>query len=231
MTNKGYYNEKTLEKFRAAYNAAVAAVENGEDLRVRISSANSKMGNVASVSTLPFLTCPACCSSTCGAKCYAAKLANLRPSVLKSYAVNTAIALRRPDVYWTQVNAAICGVRFFRFHVSDDIINSDYFAHMVDCARNNPHTEILAFTKRFDVVNNWISDNGDLPANLHIMFSGWSNLTPNNPHKLPETNVIEKGAEPLEGWTVCPGNCFECACAGAGCWGAGKGETIAFHIH
>lgn len=229
--NNGYYNEKVLNKFRDALKDATSTVINCEDLRVRISNANSKMGNVASVSTLPFITCPSNCAGTCGAKCYAAKLANLRPAVLKSYAINTALALFRPVEYWAQVNAAVMAVRYFRFHVSGDIINADYFNHMIECARNNPHTEILVFTKRYSIVNTWIDTNGELPANIHILFSGWTNLTPDNPHKLPETNVIQKGADPDESWKLCGGNCFNCACRGVGCWNANKGDVIAFHIH
>ena len=228
---KGFYNEETLHKFGAALQEAIDRVAAGEDLRVRISNSNSKMGNVASVSTLPFITCPGCCAGTCGAKCYAAKIANLRPSVLKSYAINTAIYLKRPDIYWTSIDLACKAVRYFRFHVSGDIVNKDYFDHMVQTARNNPKTEILCFTKRFDAVNAWIDENGEIPENLHVLFSGWTNLQPENPHNLPETNVIEKGAEPAENWKICGGNCFNCACRGLGCWTAQRGDVVAFPIH
>ena len=229
---KGYYNAATLEKFRAALNEQIARVKAGEENRVRISNANSKMGNVASVSTLPFITCPTCCRDTCGARCYAAKLANLRPSVLKSYAVNTALAIYRPNLYWSQVNAAVMAVRYFRFHVSGDIMNKAYFHHMVDCAVNNPETEILCFTKKFDVVNAWLDAGNTIPKNLHILFSGWSNLKPENPHNLPETNVIPRGAESCpENWKLCGGNCFNCACRGVGCWQAKPGDVIAFNEH
>ena len=136
----GYYNEKTLAKFTAALKEAVEAVKAGELRNVTISNANSKMGAVASVSLLPFLSCPGRCAGTCGAKCYAAKLANLRPAVLKSYAKNQALAMYAPEIYWSQVNAAVMAVRFFRFHVSGDILNADYFAHMVEIARNNSKT-------------------------------------------------------------------------------------------
>jgi len=227
----GYYNDSTLAKFGEALREAAEAVKAGEETRVRISNSNSKMGAVASVSTLPFITCPSCCASTCGAKCYAAKLANLRPAVLKSYAVNTALALHRPDLYWAQVNTAVMAVRYFRFHVSGDIMNYDYFCHMIEIARNNDRTEILCFTKRFEIVNRWISENGELPGNLHILFSGWSNLKPENPHRLPETNVIERGAEPADDWKICGGNCFNCACRGLGCWNAQRGDVVAFHMH
>ena len=233
-TTKGFYRAEVINKFADALNEAKRAVLNGEPaaLRVRISNANSKMGAVASVSTLPFLTCPAVCAGTCGAKCYAAKLANLRPSVLKSYAINTALALLRPDVYWSGIDYALKGVRYFRFHVSGDIINAEYFSRMIDAARNNPKTEILVFTKRYNVVNNWISENGELPANLHILFSGWNNLDPANPHNLPETNVIVPDMDTMpDNWKMCGGNCFNCACRGVGCWQAQKGDTIAFKLH
>jgi hypothetical protein len=228
---KGYYNENTLAKFTEALREASEAVKAGEEVRVRISNANSKMGAVSSVSTLPFITCPARCADTCGAACYAAKLANLRPSVLKSYAINTALAMFRPALYWEQVNLAVMAVRYFRFHVSGDIMNYDYFCHMVEIARNNSRTEILCFTKRFEIVNQWLEANGELPENLHILFSGWSNLEPVNPYKLPETNVIQRGEEPADNWKICGGNCFNCACRGLGCWSAQRGDIVAFHIH
>lgn len=227
----GYYNDRILAKFAEALREAVEAVKAGELQNVTISNANSKMGAVASVSLLPFLSCPGRCAGTCGAKCYAAKLANLRPTVLASYARNQAIAMYAPEIYWSQVNAAVMAVRYFRFHVSGDILNADYFAHMVEIARNNEKTEILVFTKRYEIVNAWIAENGELPGNLHILFSGWDNLEPENPHKLPETNVFKTEDEIRENWKICGGNCFECACRGVGCWQAGKGETVAFKLH
>lgn len=226
-----YYNENTLAKFREALRQATADVKAGKIDHVSISSKNEKMGEVASVSTLPFLTCPGRCKGTCGSACYAAKLANLRPSVLTSYARNTALAMHRPDIYWQDVNRAMMARRFFRFHVSGDIINRDYFDRLIDSVRNNPHCETLVFTKRYEIVNAWIKENGELPKNLHLLFSGWDNLKPSNPHRLPETTVYGKTETPREDWLLCGGNCFECVCRGTGCWKAGKGETIAFRIH
>lgn len=231
MKNNGLYNDKVLAKFSDALREATEEVKTGAVSRVSISNANSKMGNVASVSILPFLSCPGRCAGSCGVKCYAAKLANIRPSVLKSYAINQALAMYRPDLYWAQVNVAVMSVRYFRFHVSGDILNRDYFDHVVEVARSNQKTEILMFTKRYEIVNKWIADNGELPENLHILFSGWENLKPVNPHKLPETNVFKSEDEIRDDWKLCGGNCFNCACRGVGCWQAGKGETVAFKLH
>lgn len=229
--NKGYYNDNVINKFLSALNESIAAVKAGELVKVSISNANSKMGAVASVSLLPFLSCPGRCAGTCGAKCYAAKLANLRPNVLKSYANNQALAMYAPDLFWAQVNVAVMAVRYFRFHVSGDILNADYFRRMIETACNNPKTEILVFTKKYELVNAWIDENGSLPANLHILFSGWDNLEPENPHQLPETTVYKTEDEIRDDWKLCGGNCFNCAMRGVGCWNLNHGEKLAFKLH
>jgi hypothetical protein len=231
----GYYNEKVIGKFNDGLKDAKAAVkatiESGETPRVKFSGGNTKMGAVASVSTLPFITCPSRCAGTCGKACYAAKLANLRPAVLNAYAWNTALYMLDSKAYFDQIDDYCKGVRYFRFHVSGDIVNKAYFAEMVKIALDNPKTEILAFTKRYEVVNAWISENGKLPENLHILFSGWNNLKTINPHGLPETTVYEKEEEFNESWKTCGGNCFNCACRGLGCWQAKTGDIIAFKKH
>lgn len=231
----GYYSAKIIRKFTEALRAARAELAAGADLHVSISRENSKMGAVWSVSLLPFITCPACCAGTCGAKCYAAKIANLYPAALRAYAVNTAILLDRPAQFWSETRAAIAGADYFRFHVAGDIPGGEpgrrYLAEMVRACEDFPGTEVLVFTKRFDVVNRRLAAVGRLPANLHLLFSGWENLSPENPHNLPETNVIPKGAEPAPAWSICAGNCYNCARTCSNCWSAGAGDVIAFHIH
>lgn len=226
-----YYTEAIMQKFTAAIREAMDEVREGKVTTTTISGKNSKMGEVASVSLPPFLTCPGRCKGTCAHECYAAKIANLRKTVLTSYARNYAMAVLRPDLYWADVERAMMARRFFRFHVSGDILNSEYFERMIEACRKNPHCTVLVFTKRYEIVNAWIQKNGDLPQNLRLLFSGWNNLKPDNPYNLPETTVYEKDEEPKEEWLLCGGNCFECGCRGCGCWKAEKGETIAFRKH
>lgn len=225
-----YYNDKIMAKFQEALSEAKKeTIET-----VTISTGNRKMGAVPSVSLLPFLTCPGRCKGTCGNDCYAAKIANLYGSVLKSYAKNTALWLKNPDVYWTQVNKAMRGTRFFRFHVSGDIPNYEYLKAMVASAINNEHCEVLVFTKRYELVNKYCKENGGrhaIPKNLHILFSGWKGLKPVNPYNFPETNIFTSEKDCNENWLICGGNCFECGCAGLGCWKASDGETVAFKKH
>ena len=224
-----YDTKAIIDKFNAALREAREDVASGAVATVTISRGNEKMGAVPSVSTLPFITCPGRCHGTCSAVCYAAKIANMRSSVLKSYARNTALAMMKPDLYWAGIRYAMAGSRYFRFHVSGDIMNDAYFAEMVKSAQENKHCSVLAFTKRYEIVNAWIAENGELPENLHILFSGWENLETINPYNLPETNVYDD--QPNEDWLLCGGNCFECGCRGVGCWQAKKGDIIAFKKH
>ena len=226
-----YYNEKTLQKFSFALREAVNDVKFYRNLQVTISQGNKKMGDVASVSLLPFLSCPAICEDTCGQICYAAKIANLYKTVLNSYARNQAIAIFRPDVYWAAVDLAMKSHRFFRFHVSGDILNAAYFQKMVETCKNNPGCTVLCFTKKYKIVNAWIDENGSIPENLKILFSGDVNLIPENPHGLPETVIIRKGMTAGENVKICRGNCFECALNSVGCWTATAGDCIGFNQH
>lgn len=199
-------------------------------MKVSISNGNRKMGAIPSVSLPPVITCPK--NAPCAKKCYALKMCRIYPTVKTAYQNNLDILCNNPAEYWRQVNFAVSMTRYFRFHVAGDIPNDIYFADMVLTAKNNPHTEILAFTKQYAIVNHYIDTFGELPANLHLIFSEWGNdwIVP-NPHNLPTSTVIFKGNDPRDDWKVCGGNCTECACRGVGCWELKKGETIAFYEH
>ena len=202
-------------------------------MKVSISKGNNKMGAIPSVSLPPVITCPK--GAPCAAKCYAAKLCRIYPSVKAAYQNNLDILNENWNEYWQQVRAAVGMARFFRFHVSGDIPNAAYFKEMVITAIQNPHTQILAFTKQYDIVNHYIDVFGALPENLRIIFSRWDsawNVHIHNPHNLPMSAVIFKGvSNQIEFEKICGGNCTQCACQGVGCWELKNGETIAFYEH
>lgn len=197
---------------------------------VKFSKGNSKMGEICSVSLPSVVTCRAC---DCQKKCYARKLERLRPNVARAYAHNLAVLQGQPDTYWREVEASIMMSRFFRFHVSGDIVDNAYFQHMVEIARTNPHCEILCFTKKYNIVNSHISIIGKLPQNLHIVFSGWPGLEMDNPYQLPEAHVRFRDGTTTarEDAYNCGGNCTECACTDAGCWVLKPGEQVVFDEH
>ena len=194
------------------------------------------MGKVPSVSILPVLFCPACCRDCngCGHICYALKLAVIRASVRRSWAINTAIMLADWTKYWAEIREALAGCEFFRFHVSGEIAGRRYFREMIRAAADFPGCQILCFTKQFETVNAQIDETGALPVNLKLLFSGMPGRRPHNPHNLPETTIILKGtpySEIPSTWRICPGQCESCAARNIGCWLAQPGDIIAFHQH
>ena len=196
---------------------------------VSISRGNSKLGAIPSVSLPACSTCRP--DAPCYKTCYARRLAARRENVRTAYYNNMEILLSDPALYWLQVRAAASMVRWFRFHVSGDLVNAEYWTEVVNTARQLPHTNFLIFTKRFEIVNDWLDAGGKIPRNLKVIFSNWFDWKCENPHKLPVCEVINDADEAPKGWKVCGGSCTACACRGCGCWSLKKGETIAIIKH
>lgn len=175
-----------------------------------ISKGNSKMGSIQSISLPSVVTCRSC---DCQKKCYARKLERLRPSVAKAYQRNLDVLQSDPDTYWREVEASIMMSRFFRFHVSGDIPDLNYLEHMVDISDRNKHCQILCFTKKYEIVNGFIESGGEIPVNLHIIFSAWVGLNMVNPFSFPEAHVRYRDGSTTAkyGAVECGGNCTECA--------------------
>jgi len=197
---------------------------------VKISKGNSKLGAIPSVSLPSIKTCRNC---ACQEKCYAQKLERLRPAVRNAYQHNLEVWLKDPETYWREVEASIMMSRFFRFHVSGDIPSFKYLVNMVEIARRQPHCEILCFTKKHNLVNELIEQGGELPSNLHMIFSGWVGLEMANPFSLPEAHVRYRDGSTTarEDAIECSGNCTECALTEGGCWSLQKGQQVVFNEH
>lgn len=198
---------------------------------VKISAGNAKLGSIPSVSLPAGVTCRKDCE--CNKKCYAQRLERLRPAVKQAYQHNYTLLNEQPEVYWREVEASIMMSRFFRFHVSGDIPDSIYLVHMIEIAGRNPHCEILCFTKKYDIINEYFKCSGVLPNNLHIILSGWVNLEMDNPYNLPEAHVRYRNGETTarEDAKECSGNCTECLLTEGGCWSLKSGEQVVFNEH
>ena len=193
---------------------------------ISISPGNRKMGQIPSISLPPITTCPS--GVPCARKCYAARMCRTRKTVREAYERNLEIYNESPAAYFAAVKAAAAVTRYFRWHVSGDILGAEYLQGMIETAKALPGTQFLAFTKNYKVVNAYA---GSFPENLHLILSTWGSWVPDNPHNLPTAAVIFRHNEPQPGWKVCGGNCTECACRGVGCWELKPGETIAFYEH
>jgi hypothetical protein len=197
--------------------------------QISISKGNSKLGAIPSVSLPACVTCNP--DAPCFSKCYARRIEYRYKQSRAAYAHNLTVLQTAPAHYWLQVKAAAITTRFFRYHVSGDIPNGHYLKMMIQTANELPHTNFLAFTKQYHIVNDYLNDGNAIPANLKIIFSNWGAWKCENPHGLPVCEIVLKGSEPAPDWKICGGNCTACACAGIGCWELKSGETIAIYEH
>lgn len=199
--------------------------------QISVSNGNMKMGQIPSISLPAVKTCAK--GVPCAKKCYALRMEKRYKNTHNAYERNLRIFEENPQVFEIQATAAAMLQRYFRWHVSGDILNTEYLLMMIRIAKNCPNTEFLAFTKKYDIVNEYIENNGVLPKNLKIIFSVWQDFDYKNPYNLPTAHVFYKDGTTTatENTYVCGGNCTECLCRGVGCWQLKNGESIAFYEH
>jgi hypothetical protein len=204
-------------------------VENGRKnnmMKVSISNGNDKMGRIKSVSLPPVTTCRP--DAPCIKKCYARRMLRY-PNVRSAYENNLGMYWDEPAEYFKQIENVARLERFFRWHVSGDIPSIDYLWRMVRVARHCEHTQFICFTKKYEIVNQFIFEGGVIPSNLVIVFSVWEGLSMENPYDFPRAKVIsEQTADEFgrDSHNVCQGNCATCASNGWGCWYLTTGEVI-----
>lgn len=186
------------------------------------------MGSIPSISFPPVVTCSNC--EECSKKCYARKMARLRPAIAEAWQGNLNEWQTNPDaVKYAILNASITS-GYFRYFVGGDIPGFKFFILMVEIAEAVPSCKFLAFTKKYSIVNDYLNAGAKIPDNLKIIFSEWRKPIP-NPHNLPVSKVIFKGdKEPLTA-KICGGNCIDCICKNVACWTLKSGEAIHFYEH
>ena len=206
-----------------------------DPFKIHISAGNAKLGAIMNISLPPVVTCPNC--SGCAKYCYAIRSYNRFTDTAMGWNENYALFLTHPERYFSEISAAVKLQRFFRWHVSGDIVNGDYFAGMIRVALENPKCEFLAFTKAYQIVNAAIAAGAVIPGNLHILFSAAPGVDMPNPYRLPEChinfadpskNTYCGGAEYVH---HCNGNCTECAVNGCGCFFLKHGDVTIIDQH
>ena len=195
----------------------------------KVSNTNSKLGGqIYSINLPPVVTCRS--DAPCFKGCYACKGNWLFPNVKNSLQHNLDAYKSNPTLFFESVAAQTALVRFCRWHSSGDIVDMKYFEGMCKVARKNKDTHYLCFTKKYEIINEFLSKGKRIPKNLSIVFSAWSDWLPENPYNLPMTYVygkefnnelIPKDAIP------CGGKCENCQA----CWTLKKGQHVYFLKH
>ena len=196
---------------------------------VKVSNTNSKLGGqIYSINLPAVVTCRP--DAPCFKGCYARKGNWTFSNVKSSLESNLEAYKSNPDLFFESVAAQTVLVRFCRWHSSGDIVDMQYFEGMCKVARKNKETHYLCFTKKHEIINEFLSKGKRIPKNLSIVFSAWDSWIPENPYSLPMTYVygekfnnelIPKDAIP------CGGKCETCQA----CWTLKKGQHVYFLKH
>lgn len=220
------YTCEGLNKYREQLRKAIGYYNDipVENLNVSISTGNRKIGRVLNVSLPAIFTCGNC--AECFKFCYDVKACLQYKNVTMARARNYSILKRDMQRYFDGIRNKMGKRRankYFRFHVSGDIVSVEYFREMVKTARMFPEWVIWTYTKEYELVNAYVRENGGnrktaIPANFKIMFSEWKGLPMPNPYNFPVFRCVFRGIEkaPKNAWK-CPGNCDVCKELNRGC--------------
>lgn len=202
---------------------------------MKISMTNSKLGGkIPSINLPPLMTCRE--NAPCAKLCYARKGNWTYENVKKSHRNNLEHFQNDNEDFFNSIikwiNNDDVTYKFFRWHSSGDIVNLTYLMGMIKVARECPQTKFLAFTKKFELVNTYLSINVELPSNLKIVYSAWDkDFKVENPYNLPVTYInfknSENNADIPEFAIPCVGKCYACKA----CWSLERGQSVVFNQH
>lgn len=202
-----------------------------ESIKLCISNGNRKIGKAMNVSLPPILSCGNC--KECKHFCYDIRACLQYKNVIDARIRNYVILLRDRDLYFSTIDKA-CSRRkankMFRWHVSGDIIDLDYFCRMVEIARNHPDFIFWTYTKMYHIVNEYCDRYGkeSIPGNFSVMFSEWKGMELVNPYHFGEFRALYENESIPENTYYCPGNCDICKAARRGCI---ANENTCIYIH
>ena len=220
LTEKGFSICKTVER----ENAYIVKIgENGKKFVekntvafsfLNVSDGNSKTGNAVNFNLPIEYTCGHACECYKSALCYAEQGCYCFADNQALYSENLNFFLDHTNkefIDGLQIAIDYFNYSMFRYFTCGDIPNTRFFKCMVQLAKNNPSIRFWSYTKKYEIVNKWIDENGDLPENLTIIFSHWLNkdgtyYPMNNRHNLPTSEFIPMGHESIidDNWHVCP---------------------------
>lgn len=194
---------------------------------------NRKLGIGCLSIPLPICSCDP--KAPCFAKCYAQHGVMIMSNVQGAYWRNWRLYQENPDNFFEQLYYKIkfTGIPKVRWHDSGDIPSLDYFKRMVALAYKLPDVKFMAFTKRYDIVNQGLEE-VRLPDNLVIFFSAWDKLwAVPNPNNLPIAYVKfenERLTPEIPSYAFhCPGRKTTCSACGV-CFSE-KTKAVYFDEH
>lgn len=203
----------------------------------KISTRVTKLGIAIPTINLPAtITCRE--NAPCRKSCYACKGNFTYKNVKNGLTMNLEAYLDDPKRYFDKIFYTLKMIPYshFRYHSSGDIVDSTYLDYMCKVARKCKTTKFLCFTKKFELVNEYIANGHRIPNNLRIVFSCWGSFIPDNPYNLPTAHVRFRNGKGDNSYLPekaheCSGYCGECVNTETSCWKLKKGEAVIFNQH
>lgn len=173
---------------------------------VHIISRNTKIGKTANISLPPIISCGSN-AIYCKNKCYAVNLYRFRSEVKKAWDENFEILKEDREYYFNSIRRYLLHhhSKYFRWHVSGDIVDQDYYEKMKQIAEDYDETYYLVYTKRYDLNLSFP------PKNLAVILSTWPKIP------LPTSNFpLAFLPEDVRAYDYirCQGHCENCRI----CW-------------
>lgn len=201
---------------------------------INMANKNSKTGAACLNLAFPVCTCRA--DAPCKNTCYACKGPQQIAVVQGAYYRNLRLYYDDPDNFFEQIYCKIkfSGLPKVRWFDSGDIADAEFFDRMVELCKRTPDVKHMAFTKKYEIVNEYIDKNGKLPDNLNVLFSAWHKMwyIP-NPHGLGiayiDFNDKSLNPEFPKNAFICHGR--ESTCSACGACFSKKLKAVVFHQH
>lgn len=180
---------KEVKEFKLSRDEYIAQLATKTN-KIHMTTKNKKTGPAILDLAFPVCTCRE--DAPCKETCYACKGTQKITVVQAAYYRNWRLWNENPDNFFEQVFYEIkySGLTTVRFFDSGDFPNYDFLERVISLCKKTPDVKYMAFTKQYEIVNDYIFKNGKLPNNLNIVFSAWDKMweVP-NPHELPVAYV------------------------------------------
>ncbi len=204
-------------------------------MKIKISTTNAKLGyQIPSISLLPECSCRK--DAPCTKLCYG-KRGNYRFTQNQATQhFNYQCYVENSDNYFNEIitylNDSLIMHKFFRWHSVGDIVDANYFLGMIRVAKKCKQVKFLCFTKKFNIINEYLQTGAKIPNNLKIVFSAWHNgFKIDNPFNFPIAYIYFKNNKlnpDIPATAIpCAGYCPDCLA----CWSLKRGQSVFFAQH
>lgn len=197
------------------------------------SRGNKKLGSqVVGIALPPIVTCRP--DAPCFKACYATKGHQIFPSVLGSYQKNLRLWNENPIDLFEQIVWFLKhkGYRYVRFFDSGDLPNANFFDLSVKLCKEMPEIKFCMFTKKYEIVNNFLKQGGEIPSNFVVIFSAWTKYWKfENPFNLPVAYVNFKQKSLNPDFPKEAKICGECCSICYQCFHLQKGDGLILNQH